>query len=1054
MSPKRAREADQAHPIPASKRPKIDPALARIWEALADDDENVRLEGAYELLQNHCQLNNLEHAQRIAKRLFRGLCSGRKSARLGFYVALVGALSIKPHRFGSSDLHLSEIVSIWEAQTAPDSETSGQDERDHYFGRLFGVKALVDSGSLLVEGKVQASEWNEILDDVYTLMAQKPWLRSEAGLVVCSAIRLFSSQKGNRNEQAVLQSLKQLKEHKLVRTVDGVAIWLTAQEYLASGKLPQDTWASGDPLNVTAIETLKKVMLDIPALEEDNAAGKTVWSTTLNSAWPLVIKRLSTSPTGSEVTFRDFWRNVVDHGLFNPSSTAERKLVGFLVLDTALKEVPYASIPVCFSQNLMSCLIQSLKAEEESHLRKIVSKVFTDMKSYSKDYQSEHINQVIKGLLIGSDLADFDALTKTKIVQFLFDLTEIKCEDGVFKEMLSWLRQPPVSDNDPVKVSRRRKSLLNVLQRSMCQSIRTADRVDHRGAEERASRFEEYSKIIKALLNLKNGGRKASTSGVPFDDSTVSFIQEKIYLILEALLAAGVEGRLVFFDAVRSLEKLELEAEAAIMEHVIISWRMFKTCLKASEQRSDTLITNHNHQKLHNSGLMQGPAILLGLLLLQVYDGDEDSTEMLEEVNSMVSDILEGENEVKVADHAVEIVLSLVSKSSRFLRRAGGLAFEAFAPFVTSEGLEALQNVLLTKESRSGQDELFENGDGETEGSFHEASASEDDELGSDVEIVNQAGDDDSVKDDSAFSSSDEGDSSKVGSDASNSGRDEETSDAEDVALASFEGALAAALGTRKLNSEDLEHGFGSSESESDSDMSDSQMMELDEKLAEVFKHQQSELSSQKIRKEEMKSARENVVNLKNRALDLLNSFLHLQQARALECINILATLLKLTKSTDTQQLAHRALDIIKGYVQKSKGAKLPTVTQDSKARARLIETLREVQSLAMEKDASNAIIDVASRLHILICKLLVNAGEKNIQKVVKQGQSNNELTLESRKSLQEFWKQYNTWVATIQTKNARTSTKNSINSDNSKSSKHDPEVEPHSHKKKRNRKL
>lgn len=117
MSKKRARE------VTAS-----DTRLIEIYDDLANEDEEIRLKAAYALLsQFSSTTTSIGQHKTILKRLFRGLCSGRKAARLGFSVALTECLSqiFLPY-IDDQKISASEILDLLESQTAVDGSTSGQ----------------------------------------------------------------------------------------------------------------------------------------------------------------------------------------------------------------------------------------------------------------------------------------------------------------------------------------------------------------------------------------------------------------------------------------------------------------------------------------------------------------------------------------------------------------------------------------------------------------------------------------------------------------------------------------------------------------------------------------------------------------------------------------------------------------------------------------------------------------------------------------------------------------------------------------------------------------
>lgn len=74
------------------KRPReqhnVDVQAIEIFEDLANENQEIRLKAAVALLSKYSGEATVEQIDKTFKRLIRGLCSGRKAARLGFSVAL------------------------------------------------------------------------------------------------------------------------------------------------------------------------------------------------------------------------------------------------------------------------------------------------------------------------------------------------------------------------------------------------------------------------------------------------------------------------------------------------------------------------------------------------------------------------------------------------------------------------------------------------------------------------------------------------------------------------------------------------------------------------------------------------------------------------------------------------------------------------------------------------------------------------------------------------------------------------------------------------------
>ena len=101
----------------------VDHDLADIFENLASEREETRIRAAERLLSKYAPTNQPGEGELLnaLKRLFRGLCSGRKAARLGYSVALTEFLSLHVVQDSAerseSALHVSNVVRTLSEQT-------------------------------------------------------------------------------------------------------------------------------------------------------------------------------------------------------------------------------------------------------------------------------------------------------------------------------------------------------------------------------------------------------------------------------------------------------------------------------------------------------------------------------------------------------------------------------------------------------------------------------------------------------------------------------------------------------------------------------------------------------------------------------------------------------------------------------------------------------------------------------------------------------------------------------------------------------------------------
>lgn len=113
------------------EQPALDTQLIEIYDDLSNIDEKIRLKACHTLLtifvfEGHADGDQLN---KILRRLFRGLCSGRKAARLGFSVALTQLLIelLGPRRKKVAEFqNIPDLIQTLQKQTHVSGNVSGQ----------------------------------------------------------------------------------------------------------------------------------------------------------------------------------------------------------------------------------------------------------------------------------------------------------------------------------------------------------------------------------------------------------------------------------------------------------------------------------------------------------------------------------------------------------------------------------------------------------------------------------------------------------------------------------------------------------------------------------------------------------------------------------------------------------------------------------------------------------------------------------------------------------------------------------------------------------------
>lgn len=123
------------HAGPSRKRRRepfnVDVKLVEIYEDLANEKDEIRLKAAQELVSRFTPESKPtdEQIQKALQRLFRGLCSSRKAARVGFSIALTEVLAqvfASSRKSDSTEVNVSKVLEIWESVSDAGGSESGQ----------------------------------------------------------------------------------------------------------------------------------------------------------------------------------------------------------------------------------------------------------------------------------------------------------------------------------------------------------------------------------------------------------------------------------------------------------------------------------------------------------------------------------------------------------------------------------------------------------------------------------------------------------------------------------------------------------------------------------------------------------------------------------------------------------------------------------------------------------------------------------------------------------------------------------------------------------------
>ncbi|GAB1310759.1 DNA-directed DNA polymerase [Madurella fahalii] len=903
-----------------------------LYDRLGSENINERIEAADAIVSGLLDQNGVPEPvllRHLEKRLFRGLASGRNASRLGFSLVLTEILG---QLFGEKDLASSKytgltfekVLGILVEKTQAGGNVPGQEERDHYFGQLFGLECFVRAGILFAD----KSRWLSVLDILLKLSTKKSWLKSQCGYVVVQAL-------SQMKKKLAENTLQKLADEGFAKTPEGVGIWIAALDRFPDIKTPAQPWR--DPLATTSLTSLPAALKDSgrEASNEGNGSKKPKqgnWTAQLHFVWDLIlahfVKLGGQSEGDAAEQFKQFWNRVIDESFFSRSASDSQKFSGFMIFQKMIEGSAECSfiVTALFSKNLMACLMNQA-AKEDRYLHRAALKALKSIEAAVEKTPSL-LPTVLRELLGKQGAYNFDQRTNTKTVDRLLQHTVPATIKPVLKTLQ--LKDPVKSGIDEPKYY---QALGNYLFRLASVPSDTA--------EADTSSKSVPGLAIQALTELAY-----SNKSVPAE------VRESLRTRSTSAFAKLVRrpedfGHLC--NAILSIE-VDVDPDDEIASSVLPdAYERLKDLLDPAQETNATKAPRQALALLHAVGV------------LQFYNQEPDVVDLFEELDECYHK-LESHGRASdegISEYLVEILLAMVARPSSLMRQVSLQVFEAFTGFMSAEALKLLTDPLVAEESVKGQQALFSTEDEDMmDAEAADASGSDEEKLDSDVEIVNleyagSEGPDESDKDSEDGEEEDEG---------------EEGQDKDQEALDALDNALAEVLGSHRLDKD------AEADSDEESDMTDSEMMAVDEKLAEIFKQRAKTTN----KKKEKKDAKDTVVNFKHRVLDLLAIFIKKEAAAANPlAFDVLLPLLHLVRTTTTKALANKACETILNF---SKGLKKARGSHAEKALEldldALTELLEELHSEA-SKDPSHAFAKAVSTASLSVASVLCGAKDR-----------------------------------------------------------------------------
>ncbi|EOR01392.1 DNA polymerase V [Wallemia ichthyophaga EXF-994] len=876
------------------------------------------------------------------KRLIRGLASPRESSRLGFAVTLTQLLSNLPL------LTVAHVLPLIKHHTTPVGNVKGSEERDLIFGRLFGIQAIIESG-LISRSTTTPDDFKETIRNVTDLGKNKVWLKEATGWTTLNGLKEVTEKNVSWLNQAITNSLDILftGDEKEIWGPEkvGILLWLqSTHSDIDYSEYVQPIFKNPLPLAPQNLSVLARILRETSIDAEKATSGSGVWKPQLHWVWPQILDIYFTSDNQAfkpRASFQDFYRICIDESLFQTNASPQRKYWGFSVFALALPRLTNEDLGALFTPNFMRTWINNLRGEDRV-LHKAALRIAQDLQPLIAQNPKLGLPLILQ-LLGKHGSANFDKLTGTKTVANILssmttdgvseyvgylrsfiqgETSDVKQRKWALDQLLSLIRNSQIPHDDEWVWSALECFVLNgifVPRKPSSKSKHDVLKNPPQPPLSDTDRAAARSHLLSSLAELSKTPDSKKQLGV---DKNGDLWVKRVY------------------DFIQSIESEKNVITAVQYEEEVLIAR--KTALDS--------FSNVNKKGKAPETRHHAFSLLLLSVVLQSYDNMEGISDVLDELASASSMLFtvkspkknnskQQENEDGEEPSAmavlVDVLVSLLERSSSFLRTMAINAFTAFTPEVDEEALDMIIAQLSSQPD----------GEGEGEDGEEENEEMGDDEKGEEGE----ESDSENAKD-----AQDE-----VASDVSDDDKEDDINEAVDP---EFERKLAKALGQPVSDDEDEE--MVDEDEDGDAvdnvdNMTDEQMMMLDEQLAEIFKSRVGD-------KKAKEGAQREAQHTKNRLIDLLDVYAKKQSSNALVLKLIIPLVEIIVNSGATeQQLSSKSSAILRQRLTKSKDIPTTNINEDD-----LLVIFEEMHNVA-KKSRTNEILSLCNQLSLYLFRII-----------------------------------------------------------------------------------
>lgn len=882
--------------------------------------------------------------------------------------------------------HLALNTKDASSNNTKSKKIKGKEERGNAFGRLFGLQIISNQPLYLslfftnnYKTELDYDVIGEYIDELYKLHLYKSWISESALFAIFEfVVKILNDSEIHSDIKMKFRKfiVEKLDVLKLTMSLEGLAIYtkmiFSEGDVYKNLETVQDVnmknlhWVSQNPFDRSNITYLTKVLKgeDIIATKDQTSGNnnKGFWTPRLHFAYSIVINQLNKlnandfsikstkkvkkssleeTAKANLFTINDFMNKIIDETYFSEKASTERKYLGFEMVK-CLFATDFKCISKLFCLKNFSRVLINQLSKSDRMLHSQANSVLKCISDFLEKNPSEITHFLLQIWQLDTDnetFVNFDTLTKSKLCSTLISSKSIDLNGKKeVSKKLSDICQNIANEGVTEHSIKKYKFCIDQLLHFLKSHKETIFVDDHENWA-----LYAINRLCDLAFFKTNAEVQQADEDFDYDEEDLNNIHvianDRIHSIVNDLLVTGDEhimnyilqyiiqsedNKSLLFSLDEQLSTIKLEAVSVLVD--------IKNTL-ADDRSAATLL--------------EALKTLIELVILRVYAGNADCLQILDDLLIFYQKKII-DNEENIWTGLSEIYLALLSDSHSFSKKAIFSSFKSIMEVFQKESMEsyaqfmeAFTDVLLARENKSGFDKLF--------GDELEASVEE----GDNEELIKES---DHSEDTDKSKSEDDSSDEDIDIDDMSDMEMEEDSESDNDKVSKIElettNALAKALNlpsgiideNGNVNHDALlkenDDSSGSENNDEDEEeelLDDEQMFQLDSTLSNIFKHRKEALTSINTgnkRKEEVQNARETVVSIKSKVVDLVEISVkvtetHLEKLEESNHVAVIGSMSRISffikplitciRTTTNKQLADKIAKLIKTKVTKIK---------------------------------------------------------------------------------------------------------------------------------------